>query len=36
MVTSGMEAEDDGSFPGVFESNALSADGNTAIGSNFE
>lgn len=31
-----MEAEDDGGTPGVFESNALSADGNPSVGTDFE
>ena len=31
-----MDAEDDGGPPWVFESNALCADGNTSVGSDFE
>jgi hypothetical protein len=31
-----MEAENDGGSPGVFQSNAIGADGNPAVGSNFE
>ncbi len=36
VVAGGMEAENDGGSPRMFQSNAIGTDGNSAIGSDFE